>query len=1646
MIPSLAELKKQKEAEDGIPSLAELAQKKKSISSEGEQPTLEATGTTTPEKPLAETELLAPVGGYQYSWNRAQPTERVAGSKKFDTRTVSEVKKAGEKPSLDNYMATAGKHVDEFFKEGAEGVGHGLKKMKEGAKMMGYIQPTPEDVFNITKEYPDNYFLRGFVKTLAGGGEAAFSALMHGTVPGAAITEGTKAIEALTPKIPIPFHEPINPATKAFEYLFAPVTSIVQKSTGEELKGTAADLAQVADFALLLGAPIAGKKLINKFKSGEALTAEEMNRVAKDALEGLKDPENVKKAADEAGLKPKEGDVIADQQGFKPVADVVPYADIEAVAQRLAKGEKLTEADIKLQEQYPKELQAEIDRIKPQAPVEAKVEEKIVEEPVVAEKPQEVVAKEEIKVEEKPVEPIAEEAKTTEPPTTEPVTPEEFPYKKGEEPVNKRKKIEDVYEEEDIKFANEIIDEGWFNSAGDVYERRLDLGIPIAEIKKGLKDISNGKNSAPARKIIEALQEARKKGELPMMQGTGGVMERFGIPLEEARKGIEKQRDKLTPEEETLAEKLNIPEDLKAEIDLLTPETFDAFAKQNDWVYTKEELKTIKDYLDARQKESVARGEEPIGEGAKLEEGKGAKPEAEKRAPSETTGISSEELLEKDRSYNMGEDNPEKTIGVVNYSPNFSFVTDLPAWVKKQYQRFFKKEGDLPRYVFDRHIQSKGEASALSHAMENAQKKFKQAIKEEYGGKVTAAQLIDLNKLLGGKKTAEGIPPKTAQAIENMRSHIDKLTKMMIDDGLVQGDMVAALQDNLGVYLHRSYRIHDIPNWASNVPFEVVNRATNFIRNQYEQAGKKILKEIPKIEESAVLNALKETKKSYRTEELIGTREGRLESFSKKINKLKDKYEETVLQKEKKIKKIEKKIAEGELSTQDLSDLKADLVIKERSLDAYKEKQSGMIDALKNAKDELEARDLGKEVMASKTKIDDIFARAEEKINKIKEKAEEKISISENELQGLINELLYKWDESTPVKILAGGKIGAKDLSILKKRGDIAPEIRALWGEYDDPMVNYAKSITKMSSHIANAKFLKDVAKDGMGKYFFEKPTATHFKEIAGEGSQSMNPLNGLYTTPEIKAAFEKFGKNEVLPTWMATYMKLNSWAKYAKTIASVPITHIRNFSANPFIMLRNGNLNIDKVPIAVKTTWNELANKGNKALSEYYEKLLKLGVGGEGLNIEDLKATIKDANRGMDTFDSLMDNTLTRATKNLDRGMKKAYEFEDVIYKIYNFECERAKYKEAYPEWTDAQLDAKAAEITRLNTPTYSEVPEAIQKLRQLPLVGTFVSFPYEMIRTTFNNAELALKELKDPKTRAIGAKRMAGTLAALTASTAISQYSKSVNNVSRDDDKAIRGFLPEWMRNSELAYIKNNGNGEYQILDLGNTDPHNYLKKPLIALMNGEDWKEGATEGMKEMFSPFLSEEMLFGKILDILRNKTPDDRQVYNEQDPTGKQFSDMYAHIAKALEPGALAGQKKVIKGLAGEIDPKTGEPFKWKQELVNQMTGQKVYTINIPQSFMFQTKALTDDIAEAKRIYNSAYYSKGATQAQKDEAYDRANKAIQKLIKKAAKSYQGAVQLGVNADQLQDILADSRLNNYQIAAILGEEEFELEKKH
>lgn len=78
--------------------------------------------------------------------------------------------------------------------------------------------------------------------------------------------------------------------------------------------------------------------------------------------------------------------------------------------------------------------------------------------------------------------------------------------------------------ENEVEYVKKEIDRGILNWSGDIGSPRIDLGISWADIRKGEADIRKGNvNTVPAKRLIEAINKAKKEGGYRYKQGTGGA-------------------------------------------------------------------------------------------------------------------------------------------------------------------------------------------------------------------------------------------------------------------------------------------------------------------------------------------------------------------------------------------------------------------------------------------------------------------------------------------------------------------------------------------------------------------------------------------------------------------------------------------------------------------------------------------------------------------------------------------------------------------------------------------------------------------------------------------------------------------------------------------------------------------------------------------------------------------------------------------------------------------------------------------------------------------------------------------------------------------------------------------------------------------
>ena len=113
---------------------------------------------------------------------------------------------------------------------------------------------------------------------------------------------------------------------------------------------------------------------------------------------------------------------------------------------------------------------------------------------------------------------------------------------------------------------------------------------------------------------------------------------------------------------------------------------------------------------------------------------------------------------------------------------------------------------------------------------------------------------------------------------------------------------------------------------------------------------------------------------------------------------------------------------------------------------------------------------------------------------------------------------------------------------------------------------------------------------------------------------------------------------------------------------------------------------------------------------------------------------------------DSILRPMLSKLRK-VGQFFQGKYVAEDDTWKITNYFVEMARRKKAYAnagiKMSDDAVKQEAANIVRNTVPNYAYVGDVVKTARLLP-IGNFMSFPSEMIRTTTNIGEQAIKEMK--------------------------------------------------------------------------------------------------------------------------------------------------------------------------------------------------------------------------------------------------------------------------------------------------------------
>jgi hypothetical protein len=511
----------------------------------------------------------------------------------------------------------------------------------------------------------------------------------------------------------------------------------------------------------------------------------------------------------------------------------------------------------------------------------------------------------------------------------------------------------------------------------------------------------------------------------------------------------------------------------------------------------------------------------------------------------------------------------------------------------------------------------------------------------------------------------------------------------------------------------------------------------------------------------------------------------------------------------------------------------------------------------------------------------------------------------EDRVEGVINAIL-RTDQSGMTGFLGSSQLGEKDLSILKQRKEIAEPIRELMGEYTDPQVNFTRSMSGMSKMVANHHFLRNVREEGLGVFLSAEKSGRFSAEIASYDEERMLPLAGIYATPEFAQAMQDFDASESLNEFWRSVLAVNSSIKYGKTVLS-PTTMFRNFYSATMFTVMNGHFDSRKTLDAARATFADVTGSTKKQ-RDYLVKMARLGVIHDTARGGEIQAAIED----VVSMDTTAGSAPVRGIKKVLDVATSLYQAGDDFWKIVGFENEKQSLIKSGMSESDAE--SFAATRVRDGYPTYSMVPKGIQMLRRFPFVGTFVSFPWEIMRTSFNQIRMTREDIESGR-KASAARRMLGMAIAGSAAVGIKNATMAIFGIDDEDDEAMRELAAPWQMNSHFAYLGTNEDGQMQYLDLSHLDPYTHMKRPLTALMNGnyDSLGERMSAAAKEFLLPFLGAD-IGAKALGewALNSKMGSNQQVYDPNAEPLEQGRQVFEHLRSALQPGVLSNMERTLK--------------------------------------------------------------------------------------------------------------------------------------
>jgi hypothetical protein len=670
---------------------------------------------------------------------------------------------------------------------------------------------------------------------------------------------------------------------------------------------------------------------------------------------------------------------------------------------------------------------------------------------------------------------------------------------------------------------------------------------------------------------------------------------------------------------------------------------------------------------------------------------------------------------------------------------------------------------------------------------------------------------------------------------------------------------------------------------------------------------------------------------------------------------------------------------------------------------------------------------------------------------------------------------LRKTDDRSRVQMLMGKMpVDPSGEMISLDREQIPQEIKGLWGQWNEPNVNFMKTFGLLAHHNAEMQMQHALLQDGLAKGYLwkEGDDPAKGRGLVPLGYGKHEPLDGYYGPPVLKEAFDNLHSGQVRD-WMS---KLSSYTNLSKTAGNVAAGWGHNFLGNAGMLFTNGNIPWALIHLVghpfqtaagikkglwvslmrTSPTWSgaETVKPGEFNARDEAADMVRLGVfDSEYITNEGMKDIYTAMQKGAEmerqtgsaasSLQAVYGSLKKAGMKGLG-GLRSGYQMMDNFWKYVNFKMELQKQqwiheKDATPPSLE-EMKREAADATNQSLTSFNRTPEVVRRTLGSEgigrVTGAFASFPVDVSRTLFNNVyntgreitnrDLSLKGWKpglqsanlNARARSIAALRIAGMIGAYAVPAVALGLSKSMWKYDDKDEEAVRNTLPDDRRDNMMVMWKRDAKGNPQYIDLGWMNPYSLQNSMMRQTM-----RKGVGAGLSVGLQGWTKPQPALQSVIDFASNKDSGrgGRQIVNPEDPDwGHAALAVLGKARRDFAPPVVEQGVKVYKGLRGYEEPGTGKAYDPAMEAAIVASVPRRVTVDIPQTVGHTILHYKARMSNVNKVLSDKFTPKGTiSPGEVEKAYTDANAQAFEVFTELRQAYKNALTLSRDPESKEE---------------------------